>query len=158
MRNVHIATQLHFQGQPLPVDHREDKIVYRHLAIADKDISPVSTTHVRKELGADHVIICYESLAGISHYVTSASFIIINKAGLFSGIGCFQVWDLILGNRTEISLNCLHYLAVDPFVFNETGIIPLLSLICFCKYLDKHANLFSHYKYSIFIKKIVRNL
>ena len=157
MRNIHIATQLHFQSQAFPVDHGEDEVAYRHLAIADEHISSVSTTHVGELLRADHVCIRYEASAGISHYDTSVSFIIVNKSRLLFSIGCLQIWYLIFSHWAEIRLNCLHYLAVDPFVFNETGIIPFLTLICFCKYLDKHANLFSHYNYGIFNKKIVRN-
>ena len=157
MRYVHIATQLHFQSQPFSVDHGEDEVIYRHLSIANKYIGSVATTHMCEMLRADHVVIRYEAFAGISHYDTSASFFIINKSRLLSGIGRFQIGNLIFSDRTEIRFDCLHYLAIDPFVFNETGIIPLLTFICFCKYLDKHANLFSHYKYSTFTIKIVRS-
>ena len=107
---------------------------------------------------ADHVSIRYEASAGISHYDTSASLIIVNKTRLLSGIGGFQIRYLIFGHGAKIGLDRLYYLAVYPFVFNETGIIPFLTFICFCKYLDKHANLFSHYKYSIFANEIARNL
>ena len=57
MRNIHIATQLHFQCKAFPVNHREDKVAYRHLAVADKNIDSVTATHLSELFRADHVII-----------------------------------------------------------------------------------------------------
>lgn len=83
--------------------------------------------------------------AGFSHYSTSASIIVINKTRLLFGISSLEVRDMVLCDRPQICLYRLHHLAIDPFVFNETGIVPFLTFISFRKYFDKHANLFSYY-------------
>ena len=87
----------------------------------------------------DSVNIASDAGTGFSHYSTSASIIVINKTRLFDGIGSLKVGNLFFRNRTKICLYCLYNLAINPFVFNETGIVPFLTLICLCKYFDKHA-------------------
>ena len=61
---------------------------------------------------------------------TSTSIIVINKTRLFDGIGGLKIRYLFFHNRTKICLYGLHNLAINPFVFNETGIIPFLTFIC----------------------------